>query len=626
MTETQPPRGIFPSPASTPGGEGPGSAPPRAAGEGESDVGARVGPYRILEKLGSGGMGVVYKCEEEILRRLVALKVIRAKYALDEHYRRRFEREARAVAAISHPSLVHIYGFGEFEQAGISRPYLAMEYVDGPSLETLLARRGKLSAGEAVRFARDAATGLREAFRHGVVHRDVKPSNLLLSPSGSVKVVDFGLAKELRGEGPTTEDGVVLGTPHYISPEQGRGRAVDHRSDIYSLGATLYHMLAGRPPFEGESHVAVIVAHVNDEPPSLAALGRDVPETVARVVSKMLRKDPAERYPHYDALLEDLEALEAGRAPPNATVPAGARERAPTERLRRGSGALAKAHRLVAAALLLLALGGAVWFAARYRGPGEAALARAPLGLGSWYERLDGGRDLIQARFSDPPPGFQDLSELFLIPPADREGQVPPSLGRPRAYWQLGEGFERGRYPPKLLFWESYGRPFACRFAFRRLDEVRVLLGPTRNLFDFGIAIADPAGWERRALVFRLRPADRTPDPIAAFRSLEPVPLAPLGAAPPEAVPRLGTEPVEIALSFRGEGGSTVASARVARRAQPEPLYEARFLLEGGDWASGVLVLQTPSPTAPFLVTVEKLVACGSIDPAFRVEGVPWRD
>ncbi|MGQ9590272.1 MAG: protein kinase domain-containing protein [Planctomycetota bacterium] len=625
MTETQPPRGLFPSPAATPedGGASP-PAPPRAADDSDAEIGAQVGPYRITEKLGSGGMGVVYKCEEELLRRPVALKVIRAKYALDEHYRRRFQREARAVAALSHPALVHIYGFGEFERAGISRPYLAMEYVDGPSLEALLARRGKLTVGEAVRFARDAASGLREAFRHGVVHRDVKPSNLLVAPSGSAKVVDFGLAKELRSEGPATEDGVVLGTPHYISPEQGRGKAVDHRSDIYSLGATLYHMLAGRPPFEGESHIAVIVAHVNDEPPPLAALDSGVPEAVAKVVSKMLRKDPAERYPHYDALLEDLEALGGGREPPNAVVPAGARDQSATERLRVRSGRRRSASRLAAAALVLLALGGAVWLAGRSPSPGEPA--RAPLELGTWYERLDDGRDLIQARFSDPPPGVQDLGGLFLIPPAGREAEVPPQLGTPRAYWKLGEGFERGKYPPKLLFWESYRRPFACRFAFRRLDEVRVLLGPTRNLFDFGIAIVDPAGWKRRALVFRLRPADRTPDPIAAFRSLEPVPLAPLDAAPPEAVPRLGTEPVEIALSLRLEGESTLASARVARRARAEPLYEARFLIEGGDWASGVLVLQTPSPTAPFLVTVEKLAACGSVDAAFRVEEVPWRD
>ncbi len=407
MTDTLPPRGIFPSPGA--GGEdrteaaGPGRPSSVRSGESDAEVGERIGPYRILEKLGSGGMGIVYKCEEELLRRPVAVKVIRARYAGDEHYRRRFHREARAVAALSHPCLVHIYGFGEFERAGVSRLYLAMEYVDGPSVEGLLERRGRLTVAESVRFARDAALGLREALRHGIVHRDVKPSNLLVAPSGSVKVVDFGLAKELRSEGPQTEDGVVLGTPHYISPEQGRGKPVDHRSDVYSLGATLYHMLAGRPPFEGESQVAVIVAHVNDEPPPLSSVVPGVPESLAAVVSKMLAKDPLDRYPDYDALIEDLDAFEVGSKPDGRSAAPEA-SRLPTPRLVRSPRQVRWRLALLAALAAIALASAGVFVAARAAGSREAASRRVAAGLGSWYESLGDGRDLIQADFSNVPP------------------------------------------------------------------------------------------------------------------------------------------------------------------------------------------------------------------------------
>lgn len=640
MTETQPPRGIFPSPGAKDEDRPEASSQVRPtevrSNESDADIGERIGPYRILERLGSGGMGIVYKCEEELLRRAVAVKVIRAKYAGDEHYRRRFHREARAVAALSHPSLVHIYGFGEFERAGISRLYLAMEYVDGPSVEGLLERRGKLSPEEAVRFTRDAALGLREAFRHGILHRDVKPSNLLVAPSGPVKVVDFGLAKELRSEGPQTEDGVVLGTPHYISPEQGRGKPVDHRSDMYSLGATLYHMIAGRPPFEGESHVAVIVAHVNEEPPPLEA----VPEPLAAVVSKMLAKEPLDRYPDYDALLEDLEALRAGREPARAMAALRSKsQRAPLAPPRRRLavrrlfrlGRSVKRRLAIAAALALLAVGGAgAWTAARVTSSREASSHRLAAELGSWHENLGDGRDLIRAEFSRTPPGPEALTRLFVIPQADSEDQLAPHLGFPRASWKLGD--PKGAAVPRMLVWESYTRPFACRVGFQRIDEVRLAVGPIRNLFDLGLEIVDPGGWKRRSLVFRLRPWDRTPRPLLALRSQEPVALEPIGAGSPsraggeDSVPRVGTDPFEIGLAFRVEAGNTLVTVRIVRRARSEPLYEAGFRLEGTDWPSGALLLQTPSPTKPFLVTLEKLSICGVVERSAFLEEFPWPD
>src|SRR5688572_26555 len=216
----------------------------------------RIGPYRVIERLGVGGMGVVYKCHDETLNRHVALKVLQQKFASDEHYRRRFHREARTIASLSHPAIAHVYGIGESPSAAGPVIYIIMELVDGPSAETVIQREGALPLERAALLVRDTALGLEAAFAKGIVHRDVKPSNLLVTGGGSVKIVDFGLAKEIGSENSMTAEGIVLGTPHFISPEQGRGRPVDHRSDIYSLGATLYNLVTGHPPFDGASQVS----------------------------------------------------------------------------------------------------------------------------------------------------------------------------------------------------------------------------------------------------------------------------------------------------------------------------------------------------------------------------------
>src|SRR5688572_16949328 len=180
----------------------------------------RIGPYRVIERLGVGGMGVVYKCHDETLNRHVALKVLQQKFASDEHYRRRFHREARTIASLSHPAIAHVYGIGEVESVSGPVVYILMELVAGPSVETLLQRDGALPVARALDLVRDTARGLDAAFAKGIVHRDIKPSNLLVTPSGGVKIVDFGLAKEVGGENSMTAEGIVLGTPHYISPEQ----------------------------------------------------------------------------------------------------------------------------------------------------------------------------------------------------------------------------------------------------------------------------------------------------------------------------------------------------------------------------------------------------------------------
>ncbi len=178
-----------------------------------------------------------------------------------------------------------------------------------------------------------------------------------------------------------------------------------------------------------------------------------------------------------------------------------------------------------------------------------------------------------------------------------------------------------------MLAWESYTRPFACRLTFRRIDEVRLVLGPTRNLFDLGVAVVDPRGWQRRSLVVRLRPWDRTEEPLLALRGQEPVAVERLGDPSSEdSVPRIGTDPFEIALGFRTDSESTFVALRVARRSRSEPLYEGTFRIEGTGWPAGAVVVQTPSPAEPFLVTLEKLSVCGLIEPSFVLEEVPWPD
>ncbi|MBI4576904.1 MAG: protein kinase [Planctomycetes bacterium] len=266
----------------------------------------RLGPYRVASAVGRGGMGTVLRGQDEALGRPVALKVISAELCRDPSFLDRFRREARATAQLSHQNLAHVYAIGE--ESG--RLYFAMEFIEGRSLAELLAAEGALAPERAADLVAQAARGLREARLRGVIHRDVKPSNLMLSREGVVKVTDFGLAKTAQaGDASITAAGTVLGTPHYMSPEQGRGDSVDHRSDIYSLGATFFHLLTGQPPFQADTPMGIVVRHVTDPVPRLRTLRPEVPPPFERVVERMLAKDPASRYQDYDALIPDLKGL-----------------------------------------------------------------------------------------------------------------------------------------------------------------------------------------------------------------------------------------------------------------------------------------------------------------------------
>ena len=282
----------------------------------------RFGPYRVEEMIGAGGMGIVYRALDEALQRHVALKTLLPALAADSEFVARFKREAQSAAALNHPNITQIYVIG---QEG-TIPYFAMELIRGKSLEAIARERRALPAAEATGYILQAAQGLRHAAQKKLIHRDIKPSNLMLTEEGVVKITDFGLAKAARSETQLTATGEVLGSPGYISPEQAQGSQLDARSDIYSLGATFYHLVTGKLPFEAPTPVAMIVKHMSEPLRSPRAVNPAVPYPVASAIQKMMAKRPGERFQDYDALIRELERALAtiGAETPGQAHPAAA--------------------------------------------------------------------------------------------------------------------------------------------------------------------------------------------------------------------------------------------------------------------------------------------------------------
>ena len=280
-------------------------------GAGAPELPERFGPYKVEARIGAGGMGVVYRALDEALQRHVALKTLLPALAADPEFVARFKREAQSAAALNHPNITQIYTIG---QEG-TVPYFAMEMIHGRSLEALLKEKGALGAVEATGHILQAARGLRHAAQKKLIHRDVKPSNLMLTEEGVVKITDFGLAKAARAETQLTANGEVLGSPGYISPEQAQGAPLDARSDIYSLGATFYHLATGRLPFEAPTPVAMIVKHMSEPLRSPRAANPSIPYPVASAIQKMMAKRPGERFQDYDALIRELERALATMGP-----------------------------------------------------------------------------------------------------------------------------------------------------------------------------------------------------------------------------------------------------------------------------------------------------------------------
>ncbi len=254
--------------------------------------GRDLGGYRLVRRLGSGGMGDVYLADQKSLGRRVAVKVLRPEMLRHSGAVERFEREARAAAALAHGNIVQIH---EVACVG-GLHFLAEEYVAGPSLKAWLTARGPLDAPQALAVLVQVGAALARAAEQGIVHRDIKPENLLLTRSGEVKVADFGLARLASDDVELTQAGTTLGTPLYMSPEQGRGGVLDSRSDLYSLGATVYHLLTGQPPFRGATGASVVMAHISEPPAPLASLRPDLPQALCGIVERLLAKDPEDRF------------------------------------------------------------------------------------------------------------------------------------------------------------------------------------------------------------------------------------------------------------------------------------------------------------------------------------------
>ncbi|HEX4519795.1 MAG TPA: Stk1 family PASTA domain-containing Ser/Thr kinase [Gaiellaceae bacterium] len=264
------------------------------------------GRYRIVRKLGSGGMAEVYLAEDEELGRKVALKMLDERHARDEQFVERFKREARNAAGLSHPHIVRIYDRGQAE----GTYYIAMEYLDGPTLKELLVRKGPTPPLTAIKFAREILSALAEAHKHDIVHRDIKPHNVIVSPDWNVKVTDFGIARS--GASQMTEAGSIVGTAQYLSPEQARGKPVDQRSDLYSLGIVLYEMLTGRVPFTGDAAVEIAMKHLSAIPEPPSKLRPEVSHDLDAVVMRALAKDPADRYSSAEEMDADLARVARG--------------------------------------------------------------------------------------------------------------------------------------------------------------------------------------------------------------------------------------------------------------------------------------------------------------------------
>lgn len=264
--------------------------------------------YRVTERIGSGGMADVYKAVDETLGRTVAVKIMHRRYAEAPDFVQRFRHEASAAANLSHPSIVNIYDYGVEDDTY----YIVMELVRGTDLKAVVKERGALDPIKVAEYGAQVCSALTVAHGYGIIHRDIKPQNIVLTPAGVVKVMDFGIARAIDSD--STQTGSVLGTAQYVSPEQAQGRPLGPESDLYSLGVVLYELSTGQLPFDGDTPVSVALKHVNDEPVAPRRINPDIPPALEAVILKAMQKDPTRRYHSADDMRDDLQRVIAGRA------------------------------------------------------------------------------------------------------------------------------------------------------------------------------------------------------------------------------------------------------------------------------------------------------------------------
>jgi serine/threonine-protein kinase len=350
------------------------------------------GRYELKEHVGSGGMSRVYRAHDRLLERTVALKILHEHYSQDDEYVERFRREARAVAQLAHPNIVTVIDRGEHE----GRQFIVFEYVDGENLKQLVTREGPLPAKQVIELGLQVASALASAHDRGVVHRDVKPQNVILSEDGMPKVTDFGIARS-ADVASVTLTGTVMGTSEYLPPEQARGEPVDVRSDVYSLGAILYELCTGRVPFPGENPVSVAMRHLNEPVPSVRDRRPDIPPRLDAAIRRAMAKDRAERFGSMPELIAELETClrSLGDGDETIVLPAAVRARRRRSRERSGARRFARALAFSLVALVLVA--------------GAAVGAFALAGL---FDSADGDGGAAGSVVSlrgigayDPPPG-----------------------------------------------------------------------------------------------------------------------------------------------------------------------------------------------------------------------------
>ena len=388
--------------------------------------------YRLDAQIGTGGMSTVYRAFDTVLERQVAIKLMHREGTHEPDQLERFRREARAVAQLNHPHIVTVIDAGEDDE----RPYIVLEYVEGETLKDRIRRHGRLPVAEAVAYAIEVARALGAAHERGIVHRDVKPQNVLIDEEGSAKVTDFGIARTLDQDG-LTADGRVLGTTDYVSPEQALGHAVTGQSDLYSLGVVLFEMLTGDVPFKGENQVAVAMKHVREELPDVQIRRPEVSSALAAVVDRATAKDLGQRYPDDATLISDLEdvlTVEAARSGQAGGQATAVIRTLPSAKRRRIPGSVLHPRRIFALMALSVVL----------------------VVVGLWLARDHAERGTGNARRAGPPPAG---SVAVSVPQAAAKDFDPQGDGKehpeavraavddqPGTYWYT-ETYEGGKFP-----------------------------------------------------------------------------------------------------------------------------------------------------------------------------------
>ncbi|MBI4835039.1 MAG: serine/threonine protein kinase [Planctomycetes bacterium] len=271
----------------------------------DSFIGRDLGTCELMRKIGEGGMGAVYLAHHKRLDKNVAVKILPVSFSKEEDRVKRFVREARSTAKLDHPNIIQIFDIQLAKPGGFY--FIIMQYIDGDNLDMRIKKQGKLPIPEAIRIIKSAASALGAAHSMGIIHRDIKAENIMLSKNGEIKLMDFGLARIGDSSSSISSAGDIMGTPHYMAPEQAKGEPIDHRADIYALGITFYYALTGKRPFDGATPVTVIMKHLNEEPPDPTLFAPDIPKNLVKILLKMMAKDPKSRYQSAQDLLNDLD-------------------------------------------------------------------------------------------------------------------------------------------------------------------------------------------------------------------------------------------------------------------------------------------------------------------------------